>query len=56
VANYTCEGDAIEGRKIICTFEERPSMGTEKGTRRPQSTIKGNPASATLSKVWKYVP
>jgi len=51
---YTKEGEAIEGRKILCIFEERPSLGIEKATGRQQITITGNPATATVTKAWKY--
>ena len=46
--------DSIEGKKIICIFEERPSYGIEKQSKRQQVAIKGNPASASLSRVWEY--
>jgi hypothetical protein len=51
---YTKEGEAIEGQKIFCTFEARPSFGIEKATGRQTITTTGNPASATVTKVWKY--
>jgi len=51
---YTREGEAIEGRTIFCTFEDRPSFGFEKATGRQTSTITGNPASAIMRKIWKY--
>jgi len=51
---YVAESEAIEGRKILCTFERRPSYGTEKGSRRQEITITGNPATATLTQVWEY--
>ena len=46
--------DAIEGRKIVCVFEDRPSYGIHKESQRQQVAIKGNPATATLSQVWEY--
>lgn len=51
---YTAENEAIEGKKILCTFKERPSYGIEKETERNQITIAGNPATATLTEVWEY--
>lgn len=51
---YTREGEAIEGQKIFCTFRARPSFATEEATGRQTTTITGNPASATVDKVWKY--
>jgi len=51
---YTKEGEAIEGQRIFCTFEARPSYGIEKATGRQTITITGNPASAMVDKVWKY--
>jgi len=52
--NYVTENDAIEGKKIYCTFEERPSTGIEKTSKRQQVVITGNPASANIMQVWEY--
>jgi len=52
--NYVSENDAIEGRRILCCFEDRSSHGVEKNSQRQQITVTGNPATANLSKVWKY--
>jgi hypothetical protein len=52
--NYVTENDAIEGRRILCCFEDRPSRGIEKNSQRQQITVTGNPATANLSKVWEY--
>jgi hypothetical protein len=49
---YVAENEAIEGKKIYCTFERRPSCSLEK--ERQQVAITGNPATATLMEVWKY--
>ena len=51
---YHSLDDAIEGKKIICSFEDRPTYGVEKESKREQAAIKGNPATATLSQVWEY--
>lgn len=51
---YTKEGEMIEGKTILCIFELRPSFGIQKGTGRQTATITGNPAVATIKKVWKY--
>jgi hypothetical protein len=51
---YVAENEAIEGKKIFCTFEHRPSFGTEKTSKRQQITIIGNPATATLTQIWEY--
>jgi len=51
---YTREGERIEGRIIFCVFESRPSFGIEKESGRQTTTITGNPAVATVKKVWKY--
>jgi len=51
---YVKEGEAIEGEKIFCTFKLKPSIGTEKETKRQEITITGNPATASIDKVWKY--
>lgn len=48
------EGEAIEGQKIFCTFRLRPSFGIERVTGRQQIAITGNPATATVTEVWKY--
>jgi hypothetical protein len=50
--NYITENDAIEGKKIYCTFEKRPSIGIEKTTKRQQIVITGNPASANIMQVY----
>ena len=49
---YVAENEAIEGRKIFCTFERRPSYGLEK--ERRTIAITGNPATATLIQIWEY--
>jgi hypothetical protein len=54
VLKYTNEGEAIEGHRILCTFEDRPSYGIEKTTGRQQITITGNPATASIDRIWKY--
>jgi hypothetical protein len=54
--NYVFENEAIEGKKILCTFERRPSIGIEKESKRQQITIIGNPASATLTQILEYKP
>lgn len=54
MAKYTKELEAIEGQKIFCTFKARPSFGIEKATGRQEIAITGNPATATVTKVWKY--
>jgi hypothetical protein len=51
---YVAENEAIEGRRILCTFERRPSYGIERENQRQQITITGNPATATMSLVWEY--
>ena len=51
---YHSISDSIEGKKIICVFEERPSFGIEKESKRQQVAIKGNPATATVSKIFEY--
>jgi hypothetical protein len=51
---YVAENEAIEGKKIFCTFEHRPSFGIEKESKRQQVAIKGNPATATLTQIWEY--
>ena len=51
---YVKELEAIEGKQILCTFEHRPSIGIDKGTGRQQIGIAGNPATASVDKVWKY--
>lgn len=51
---YTRGGEMIEGQTILCVFEARPSFGIEKATGRKTATITGNPAVATVKKVWKY--
>jgi hypothetical protein len=51
---YVMENDAIEGKRILCCFEYRPSYGVEKESKRQQITIIGNPATAVLWKVWEY--
>lgn len=51
---YVKEEEAIEGERIYCVFVARPSFGVEKETGRQTSTITGNPAVATIKKVWKY--
>jgi hypothetical protein len=51
---YTKEGEAIEGRRIICTFEKRPSLGIVRQTGMQQITVTGNPATATVQQVWQY--
>ncbi len=51
---YHAEKEAIEGKKIYCTFEQRPSIGVEKASKRQQITITGNPATATLTQIWEY--
>ncbi|MCJ7633650.1 hypothetical protein MUP77_14830 [Candidatus Bathyarchaeota archaeon] len=51
---YTSEEDAIQGKKIFCTFEKRPSFSSDETNARQQSSITGNPATATIKVVWKY--
>jgi hypothetical protein len=51
---YVAENEAIEGRRILCSFERRPSYAIEKESQRQQITITGNPATATLDQVWEY--
>lgn len=51
---YSVENEAIEGKKILCTFERRPSFGTEKNSKRQQVAITGNPATAVLTQIWEY--
>jgi len=51
---YHAENEAIEGKKIFCTFEHKPSRGIEKVTKREQITIAGNPATAILTQIWEY--
>lgn len=51
---YTREGDTIEGERIFCTFKARPSYGFEEATGRQTVSIRGNPASAVVDKVWTY--
>jgi len=52
---YVLEAEAIEGDRIYCEFEDRPSFGIEKKTKRSNATITGNPAVASILKVWKYI-
>jgi hypothetical protein len=52
--NYTKEGEEIEGQRVFCTFEKRPSHGIDKQTGRQQTAITGNPATACITQVWKY--
>jgi hypothetical protein len=54
MTDYHAFDDAIEGRKIICVFEDRPFFGIEKESKRQQVAIRGNPATAILSQVWQY--
>lgn len=51
---YIAENEAIEGKKILCTFERRPSCGIEKESKRQQIAITGNPATAVLTQIWEY--
>lgn len=51
---YVMEGEAIEGKRIFCTFEIRPCFGEEKETQRKTVSITGNPAVAVLKRTWKY--
>lgn len=51
---YVKELEAIEGKQIFCTFEDRPSFSKEKETGRQEITITGNPATALVDEVWKY--
>ena len=51
---YASLSDSIEGKKLICVFEDRPSFGIEKQSKRQQIAIRGNPATATVSKVFEY--
>ena len=52
--NYVMEGEAIEGKQIFCTFEARPSYGSDKNSNQQTATITGNPATAVLKQVWVY--
>lgn len=48
------DGEAIEGKKILCFFEARPSFAEDQTSKRKTSTITGNPAVAVLKQIWKY--
>lgn len=50
---YVKEGESIEGKRIYCEFESRPSFGIGENTKRETVTTTGNPAVATIMKTWK---
>ncbi len=52
--NYVTENDAVEGKKLYCTFEDRPSIGIERVSQRQQIVTTGNPASASIMQTWDY--
>ena len=55
---YRGENDAIGGDKIYCTFEKCSGMRTlDKGSkdRGLCQTIKGNPATAVITKKWRRI-
>ena len=51
---YRGQGDRIMGAKIFLTFEKRVQYSTEKNTGQNRISIKGNPATATIQKVFVY--
>ena len=54
MTKYTTENEAIEGKKILCVFEQRPTYGIDKNTKRQSVAITGNPATALVHQVWQY--
>jgi len=52
---YFKKGDAIEGKKILCEFKECPFLDYNNKSRMHKATLRGNPASATISKVWEKI-
>lgn len=48
---YSEPGSSIEGRKILCQFKDDPRI--IKIGKFGSATLKGNPAIAVISKVWK---
>jgi hypothetical protein len=52
MVKYTSAGCAIEGKKILCQFKDNPQVNERGGTKK--AVLKGNPAFAVISKVWKH--
>lgn len=54
---YTGFNDSLKARKIYCVFERGNESRTSTGGRHnaQRMTIEGNPATATINKVLKYL-
>lgn len=48
---YSKPGSSIEGRRIICQFKDDPRI--IKTGKIGSAILKGNPAIAVISKIWK---
>lgn len=51
---YTAQGEKIQGKELFLTFEHRPQFSFEDKTGQSRVYIRGNPATATIKKVFVY--
>ena len=54
---YVGFGHAVEAKRLFCTFLKKPFFSTESGEDGPdraKTSIKGNPATARVDKIWEY--